>query len=88
MTPEQLERRQRADQETAAIRSLLQRVPASVLNGGATRAAAFKRAAEEAGRALKKGTTDPSKLRELRLAIETAVNAADDQVASIAYAAR
>lgn len=88
MTPEQLERRQRVEQETAAIRALLQRVPEAVVNGGATRAAAFKKAAEAANRALKNGASDPSKLRELRLAIETAVSAPDNQVASIAYAPR
>lgn len=88
MTPDQLHRKQRANDETAAIRRLTLRVPASVINGGAMRAAAFKVAAGAALKALQKGVSDPSKLRELRLAIESSVSAGDDSFSRAAHVAR
>lgn len=88
MTPEQLERARRVTEEKALIGELVRKVPASVINGGATRAAAYKKAADAAQRAIRAGSNDPGKLRELRLALETAASAPDAQVASIAYAPR
>ena len=87
MTPEQLEREQRLRAATDELKALMSSVPRAVIDGGATRAIAWKTATLKAQKTLARGTKDPSKLREHLLDLQCCVGSNPAELAKVAYGA-
>lgn len=75
MTPEQLERAQAVAAHTAELKALMSTIPREVINGSATRAAAWKHAVTKAQKMLNRSGIDPSKLREAILDLRSVAHA-------------